>query len=327
MPRQARHDIPGLLQHVIVRGIERRNIFRDNTDRKSFVERFSSLLEETDTDCFTWALISNHFHILLRPNRVKLKQFMRRLLTGYAINFNKRHHRAGHVFQNRYKSIVCEEETYLLELIRYIHLNPLRAKIVSDVESLNRYKWCGHSVLMGKRTLKGQMVDEVLVRFGKEQNTARPIYLQFIIDGVSQGRRAELVGGGLKNSLKGFAPGDSKPELYDDRVLGSGAFINELRQEQDLRDSLISGMMLEELMMRVENYYDLPAGQFKERSRNECVVKARDVFCYAAVRYLTYSGTVAGRLINIGRSAVSHSVRRGSKVIAENQSLLAELFR
>ena len=154
MPRQARFDIPGLLQHVIVRGIERRNIFRDNTDRKNFIERFSKLLEETDTDCFAWALIPNHFHLLIRPNRTELKQFMRRLLIGYAINFNKRHHRVGHVFQNRYKSIVCEEENYLLELIRYIHLNPLRAKIVDDIASLNRYQWGGHSVLMGKRVLK-----------------------------------------------------------------------------------------------------------------------------------------------------------------------------
>jgi putative transposase len=100
MPRQARLDLPGLLQHVIVRGIERRNIFRDNVDRRFFVERFSSLLHETDTDCFAWVIIPNHFHLLLHPKRIELKQFMRRLLTGYAVNFNKRHRRAGHVFQN-----------------------------------------------------------------------------------------------------------------------------------------------------------------------------------------------------------------------------------
>ena len=170
MPRHARLDIPGLLQHVMVRGIEQRDIFRDNTDHKSFVDRFSTLLQETDTSCFAWALMPNHFHLLLHPRRIELKQFMRRLLTGYAINFNQRHHRAGHVFQNRYKSIVCEEETYLLELIRYIHLNPLRANIVANLESLNGYQWCGHAVLMGNRTLKGQVVDEVLARFGKTKS-------------------------------------------------------------------------------------------------------------------------------------------------------------
>jgi REP element-mobilizing transposase RayT len=85
MPRHARLDIPGLLQHVIVRGIERRNIFRDNIDRRSFCKRLSALLLETETDCFAWALIPNHFHLLLRTNKVELKLFMRCLLTGYAV--------------------------------------------------------------------------------------------------------------------------------------------------------------------------------------------------------------------------------------------------
>ncbi|WP_224747076.1 transposase [Pelovirga terrestris] len=115
MPRQPRIDIPGLLQHVIVRGIERRNIFRNNTDRRDFVDRLSTLLIETDTDCYAWAMIPNHFHLLLKPKGCELKHFMRRLLTGYAVNFNKRHRRSGHLFQNRYKSIVCEEDTYLLK--------------------------------------------------------------------------------------------------------------------------------------------------------------------------------------------------------------------
>lgn len=183
---------------------------------------------------------------------------MRRLLTGYAVTFNKRHRRAGHVFQNRYKSIVCEEETYLLELIRYIHLNPLRANIVPNLESLNRYQWCGHAVLMGTRNLEGQVVDEVMARFGKNPDKARALYLDFITDGMQQGRRPELVGGGLKRSLAGV-PGGVEPQLYDERVLGSGAFVEELREEQELREKLLSNMKLPELMRRVERYYNLPA--------------------------------------------------------------------
>ncbi|MCK5611889.1 transposase, partial [Candidatus Pacearchaeota archaeon] len=93
MPRKARIDIPGLLQHVIVRGIEKRDIFLDDSDRSMFVNRFSALLEETGTDCFAWALLDNHFHLLLRCNRIKLSGFMRRLLTGYAVNFNHHHRR------------------------------------------------------------------------------------------------------------------------------------------------------------------------------------------------------------------------------------------
>jgi putative transposase len=109
----------------MVRGIERRNIFLDDRDRSTFVNRLSLLLLETQTDCLAWSLLSNHAHLLLRPSKKILSEMMQRLLTGYAVEFNLRHHRCGHLFQNRFKSIVCEEDSYLLELVRYIHLNPI----------------------------------------------------------------------------------------------------------------------------------------------------------------------------------------------------------
>ena len=151
MPRQPRLDAPGVLQHVMARGIERRKIFWDDKDRSSFLERFGVILEETQTQCYAWALIPNHFHILLRTGTTPLSTVMRRLMTGYAVTFNIRHRRSGHLFQNRYKSVICEEDPYLLELIRYIHLNPLRAKLVKDLKELDKYLWTGHSALLGKR--------------------------------------------------------------------------------------------------------------------------------------------------------------------------------
>lgn len=309
MPRQSRIDIPGLLQHVIVRGIERRNIFRNNTDRCDFVARFSSLLEETDTDCFAWALIPNHFHLLLRPNSVSLQQFMRRLLTGYAINFNNRHKRSGHLFQNRYKSIVCEQESYLLELVRYIHLNPVRAGLVKDLRALERFAWCGHGGLLGKNCLPGQAVDDVLGLFGTSQIKSRAAYLQFMVDGVGQGQRPELVGGGLIRSC--IAQGTDEIQTADERVLGSGAFVDQLRQQKQLRASLLSGLSLAELLAKVAGYFDLSAQQLTVRSRDPRRCLARDIFCALAVRRLRYSGVEVGKVLGIGRAAVSHAVRRG----------------
>jgi len=137
MPRQSRIDAPGALHHIICRGIERRKIFEDDVDRYNFIERLGGILSETKTSCYAWALIPNHAHILARTGDVPLSTVMRRLLTGYAVSFNRRHHRSGHLFQNRYKSILCQEDTYLLELVRYIHLNPLRAGLVSDLKQLN----------------------------------------------------------------------------------------------------------------------------------------------------------------------------------------------
>ena len=176
MPRTARLDAANLLQHVIVRGVERCDIFSDDNDRSRFVGKLSKLLVQTGTECLAWALMSNHVHLLLRPRQTLLAPVMRRLLTGYAIYFNLRHKRAGHLFQNRYKSIVCEEDAYLLELIRYIHLNPLRAGLVKDLAALDSYPWSGHAVIMKKGVMEAQAVDEVLAYFGKRNSEVRKKY-------------------------------------------------------------------------------------------------------------------------------------------------------
>ncbi|MBW2138846.1 MAG: transposase, partial [Deltaproteobacteria bacterium] len=136
MPRIARLDTPGLLHHIMIRGIERRRIFNDDKDRENFIERLSVLLPETKNKCYAWSFLPNHAHFLLRSGPGGIAGLMRRLLTGYAVSYNQRHKRHGPLFQNRYKSIVCQEDSYLQELVRYIHLNPLRAKIVADLKEL-----------------------------------------------------------------------------------------------------------------------------------------------------------------------------------------------
>lgn len=133
-----------------MRGIERSKIFKDNIDRNNFLDRLGRIIQETKTRCFAWSLIPNHFYFLLKTGQVPIATVMRRLLTGYAVSYNKRHHWYGHLFQNRYKSILCQEDTYLLELVRYIHLNPIRANIVKDITALDKYPYTGHTVIMGK---------------------------------------------------------------------------------------------------------------------------------------------------------------------------------
>ena len=167
MPRKARIDAPGALHHVIVRGIERRKIFRSDYDRENFLNRLSVLIPETRTDCLAWSLIPNHFHLLLRTGTVPIAVLMNRLLTGYAGWFNKKYKRNGQLFQNRYKSFLCQEDLYLKELVRYIHLNPLRAGIVADMNELDTHLWCGHSVLMNKRAHPWQNIDYFRTKKGR----------------------------------------------------------------------------------------------------------------------------------------------------------------
>ena len=138
MPRLARLDARGVLHHTMIGGIECRKIFLENKDREDLFDRLSNLLPETKTTCYAWAFLPNHAHFLFGTGSIPLATLMRRLLTGYVVSFNRRHKRSGQLFQNRYKSIVCQEEVYLKELVRYIHLNPIRARIVISLSALNK---------------------------------------------------------------------------------------------------------------------------------------------------------------------------------------------
>ena len=129
---------------------------------------------------------------------------MRRLLAGYAVTFNRRHRRHGQLFQNRYKSILCQEDLYLLELMLYIHLNPLRAGIVKELKELDRYPYSGHSVLMGKNKREWQDDDYILRFYNGKYLTARRRYREYVEKGVADGRRSDLVGGGLIRSAGGW---------------------------------------------------------------------------------------------------------------------------
>jgi len=316
MPRTARIDIPGLLQHVIVRGIERRDIFLDDNDRRLFLERLSRLLAETGTDCLAWALMTNHFHLLLCPRETKLSVFMRRLLTGYAIVFNLQHKRSGHLFQNRYKSIACQEDAYLLELIRYIHLNPLRAGLVKTVEELDSYSWSGHAVLMGKQELSGQSIDDVLQLFGQKKKSALLAYREFVIDGIKQGKRADLVGGGLRRSQGARNKGEY--EAYDERILGSGEFVESLWRETETSDLVVPKISLDDMTQRAAVMLGVTVELLRQRNRIKELVDARAAICYLAVRECNFSGVAVARALNMTRSGVSVAVRRGGEVVRSN---------
>jgi REP element-mobilizing transposase RayT len=222
----------------MIRGIERSPIFRDDQDREDFISRMGLLAQKTGTRILAWVLMRNHVHLLLFSGPAGISQFMRRLLTGYAVRYNLRHRRSGHLFQNRYKSIICEEGTYLLELVRYIHLNPLRAGVVKSVVGLDRYPWSGHMILVGNRRNDWQEREYVLHQFHEKEGKAIRAYRRFVEEGKGQGRRPELVGGGLIRSLGGWSQVVSLRSCgekmeYDSRILGSGDFVAEIMREAE----------------------------------------------------------------------------------------------
>lgn len=328
MPRKARIDAPGALQHIIIRGIERKDIFRDDHDKEKFIGRLGTILQETSTKCYAWALLSNHVHLLLRTGLVPIATVMRRALTGYAQQFNRRYRRHGQLFQNRYKSILCEEDLYLLELVRYIHLNPLRAGLVKDLRGLRSYRYGGHSALVGRYRNEWQDKDYVLSFFGSTEKTARKDYVSFVRKGLDQGPRPELVGGGLVRSVGGwFALQTLRSEHMrvkgDERILGSSEFVEEVLEkadEQFEQRTLIKsrGLDSDTLLSNVARYFRIDVEDLKTASKLPTIVKARAVYCYVAVRKLYVSGASIARQLHINPSAVSKAVIRGQKIVRDN---------
>ena len=329
MPRQSRIDAPGAIHHVIIRGIERKAIFQDNSDREAFLDRLGGLLMESSTSCYAWSLLGNHAHFLFRTGMISVSLLMRKLLTGYAVTFNRRHGRHGHLFQNRYKSILCEEDIYLKELVRYIHLNPLRAKMVNSLDELGTYAYCGHSVLMGKQKRDFQDRDYILGLFSKRERDAKKGYLQFVSKGVEEGKRPELSGGGLIRSVGGWKRlkdlKDSGQRINsDERILGGSEFVERvLRQanEEWERKALIkkSGMDLDGLLEKVGNHFCVNVQELKSGSRSRDIVKARSVLCCLGVRDLGLTCAMMAKALRISPSAVSKSIVRGRSILqAEN---------
>ncbi|MCF8070724.1 MAG: transposase [Desulfobacterales bacterium] len=323
MPRKARIDAPGALHHIIIRGIERKAIFKDDADKDSFIERLGSILNETETPCYAWVLMTNHVHLLMKTGYVPIATIMRRLLTGYAQQFNRKYKRHGQLFQNRYKSILCEEDTYLKELVRYIHLNPVRAKMVKNMAELKLYKYTGHSALMGKYVNDWQVVDYVLNLFEKDCKTARRKYALFVSKGIDEGDRPDLVGGGLLRSVGGWSKLKlSKKEGVrikgDERILGSSDFVKSvLRKANEDFDEYTKlksqAPELDELIKRISVYYKIDPEDLKTSTKNRQIAKARAALCYIAVQKLKLNCTDVSRNLNIVPSAVSKAVCRGQK--------------
>jgi len=319
MPRQARLDTPGTLHHVMVRGIDGVSIFRDDQDRADFLSRIEHLVDTTGTKILAWVLMDNHVHLLLFSGPSGVAAFMRRLLTGYAIWFNRRYQRSGHLFQNRYKSIVCDEDIYLLELVRYIHLNPLRASVVKSVGELDRYRWSGHSVLVGKRDNAWQECECVLRQFSDKPKKAMRVYRQFVQEGADNGRRLDLVGGGLVRSMGGWSAvvslrGKKEKMVYDARILGGGDFISSLLEdsERSIKRQISTGergVLMNQVIKDVCHEEGITEKELRFGGQRKRVSRARARISYHLSRQMGVPMAEIARQVGVCTSAVAKAIQ------------------
>lgn len=314
MPRQARIDIPGQLYHVMARGIERREIFLDEEDRCDFKERISVWLAKTKAKCLAWSLMPNHFHFLVLRGERPLAELMHHAMTGYAINFNIRHRRVGHLFQNRYKAVICDLEGYLLELVPYIHLNPLRARLVKGLVGLETYEWCGHRALVGG--LRDDILDReaLLTHFGACEQAAVEKYMRILAERAADRTGPDLSGGGLARSFGGansvlrvFRAGEKV--FSDQRVLGESEFVESVLRAAGESVKEVKKSRAE-ILAEVENATGIPRRDIFRRTRERGPAQARAVYCYLC-KEIRESGAQLARELGIGQSAVSRLAARG----------------
>jgi len=296
MPRGPRLDAPGIVHHVNARGVERRNIFVSDGDREDFLARLEKVVAEDAAFVYAWCRMSIHFHLAIRTGTVKLSRTMGRLLTGYAVSFNNRHNRAGHRFQNRYHSKVVDEERYFLGLVRYIHRNPVRARLVQDIDELKTYPWTGHRLLMGKSKCPWQDTDEVLSRFGTKVGAARKALVTFMRSPDAKKDERIFTGGGLIRSMGGRSKlrGEGKKEkwAYDERILGSGRFVEDILKRDDAEPAMVvvPEAEREARFQRLLSFIIDQSGYSKQEltgpGRRRELVKHRRMLVYLAVKHL-----------------------------------------
>lgn len=327
MPRIGRLHIPGGYYHVMGRGLERRRIFNHTDDKIDFLERLGQALAQTEGQCLAWAVMSNHYHLLIRVGVQPLSKLMSPLLGGYASSYNRRHRRRGYVFQNRYKSILCDADSYLLELVRYIHLNPVKAGLLASLSQLDRYRWTGHAGLLGWHQQSWQAIDAVLGLFGKRVSAARKHYRVFMVEGIKAKHSTELSGGGLIRSYGGWEAitslrQDHVVRIGDERILGDSDFVEQVLREDALQLKAKTSMQregweLDTLIRRVCEYCAIESGQLMQKGRSNNLSLAKVLICYWGPLNIGATTNELADRLGISQPAASQSSKRGQEYCQE----------
>jgi putative transposase len=323
MPRQARLDITGALHHIMVRGINKAVIFEDDQDKTRFLERLGRNIIEGKCTVYAWVLMSNHVHILFKSGKEGISSVMRKLLTWYAQYYNRRHNRTGHLFENRYKSILCNEDEYLLTLLRYIHLNPLRAQIVKTIADLDSYIWSGHRAIIGKAKNPWMDAEYVLAQFGSTRRKALYAYRKLMSEEIGQGQIKELIGGGLIRSQGGWSQVLSirrrgQKEVFDERILGRGDFINKVLKEAEdgqLRQlkNKRAGRTIQMIIAEECRKRGISLGELKGGSKRRKVSEARSLIALRSRDELGLSSAEIARHVGVNTSSIIRSIEKAER--------------
>ncbi|HWP59713.1 MAG TPA: transposase [Candidatus Acidoferrales bacterium] len=301
MARRPRVEYPGALYHVITRGNQRQKIFFDDQDRIKYLEILSRLKGLYRFRLYAYVLMLNHVHLLLEAGEVPLSRIMQRLGSGYTQYFNRRHGLVGHLFQGRYKAILCDKDSYLLELSRYLHLNPVRAKVVKDPAD---YIWSSYGGYV--RETNGQKwldIREVLGQFSRNRSEARRLYRKFVLEAIGEGHKQQYY------------------EVLDGRFLGDREFAEDIKAK-------IGSPGYVRVRIKPETFVAMSCaalgkkraevtGSGKDRER----VRAREVISYVGRSCTELSVTALAQTLGVDPTCVTRSVARVESRLSDDKEL------
>lgn len=302
MARRPRLFAPGILYHVIVRGNYRQKTFLGARDYRAYLERLVRYRKRFGVTVYAYCLMSNHAHLLVETGSEPLSRFMQGLQQSYTQYFNRKHHKVGHLFQGRYKAIVCEKDEYLLTLVRYIHLNPIRAKLV---HRLDDYPYSGHREYCGVRVYEVLEASRVLDMLG-----GRAAYRRFVQEGVKDGHREEYY------------------DVVDQRFLGEERFVEKLKVQADEepetarpKKPVIAAFRNAARALEVEPAVLSGADRSWEVSRHRALIG------YVLIRRLGYKLKDVAKCLGRDMATVSSLVSRYSERLAQDEELKKQAAR
>jgi REP element-mobilizing transposase RayT len=302
MARKPRIEYPGALFHIIVRGNNRQNIFHDDEDRQNYLKHLTFYLTEGKITLYCFCLMMNHIHLLLEMGECSLSRVLQRLHTWYARYYNQKYKRLGHLFQGRYKAVLCDKDAYLLELVRYIHLNPVRACMTTNPRE---YPWSSHRAYLGEEKCEWLDIGLVLSQFANNITHARMLYEEFVMSKLDEGRREDLY------------------RLTDQRILGEEAFVAKVMDinKTEITQPILRGLCfdLPTLQTLIERELNMDGDTMLKLKRSG--VLARRIFCYVARQFGGFKSKEVATYLGKDMATVTQGVRYISQALGEKNCI------
>ena len=307
MARKPRVQFPGAFYHVLIRGNRQESIFFDNTDRRQYLRRLNEAQQRFGFTLYAYVLMPNHVHLLLETGDIVLSRIMQWLGTTYTQYFNRRHRKVGHLFQGRYKAILCDKDSYLLTLVRYLHLNPVRAGLVKDPA---RYRWSSHCAYLGLSHDLSIPRDTILGQFSRKLPQAVGAYQAYITQGMREGHQARYY------------------QAVDQRYLGDERFVAGVKKragEPSDQGRRKVGTSLQRLVRRVSQILHVDMTALTQPSKTRQLVRVRDILSYVVREYTLQQGAELARILHVDPSVISRGAVRIAQRVQNDEDLGATI--